>query len=174
MEFRFETKYDKKAMTVMARALRKTVRKKRSLKTRIFAVIVAVLGLALSIGDVIRRGVGGKTIVTWLAVVGVSLAAIFEDRLNGFAARKSAMAGFGSAKSVFTEDEFITETGGAKTEWSYDRVALAAETPEYFVLIFDKNHAQLCDKATIEGGTALDFRAFLAGKIGRPVVRIAK
>ena len=174
MEFRFETKYDKKATTAMARVLRKTVRKKRSLRTRFFAVIVAVLGLALSVGDVIRRNVAAKTIITWLAVAAVSLTAIFEDRINGLAARKAAMSCQNDAESIFTESGFTTKTAGAVTEWSYDRISAAAETPEYFVLIFDQNHAQVLDKSSLEGGSALEFRAFMANKIGNPVVRLEK
>ena len=49
MEFIFETTYDKEALTVMARALRKTVRKKKSRRSHIFGWIVAALGAFLAV-----------------------------------------------------------------------------------------------------------------------------
>ena len=44
-EFTFETDYDISALSAMARALRKTVRKKQSRRSRIFGWTVAVLGI---------------------------------------------------------------------------------------------------------------------------------
>ena len=49
MEFRFETDYDQETLTAMARGLRKTVRRKRSRRTHIFAGIVLVIGLASTV-----------------------------------------------------------------------------------------------------------------------------
>jgi len=40
MEFRFETVYNQKAFTSMAKALRKTIRKKRSKRSHIFGWMV--------------------------------------------------------------------------------------------------------------------------------------
>ena len=42
MEFKFETAYNQEAITIMAKALRKTVRKKRSKRSHIFGLIVVV------------------------------------------------------------------------------------------------------------------------------------
>ena len=47
MEFTTTTDYDMKTLTAMARALRKTVRKKRSRRTHIFGWIVVLLGTFL-------------------------------------------------------------------------------------------------------------------------------
>ena len=47
MEFRFETQYTAKTMAVMARALRKTIRKKRSRRSHIFGWVVFALGVLL-------------------------------------------------------------------------------------------------------------------------------
>ena len=42
MEFKFETAYNQEAITIMAKALRKTVRRKRSRRSHIFGVIVVI------------------------------------------------------------------------------------------------------------------------------------
>ena len=47
MQFTFETQYNAKTMASMARALRKTIRKKRSSRSHLFGWIVFVLGLIL-------------------------------------------------------------------------------------------------------------------------------
>ena len=49
MEFKFETAYNQEAITVMAKALRKTVRKKRSHRSHIFGVLVIILALLLTL-----------------------------------------------------------------------------------------------------------------------------
>ena len=48
MEFTFETEYIANTMTSMAKVLRKTIRKKRSLRSHIFGWIAAALGLLLT------------------------------------------------------------------------------------------------------------------------------
>ena len=48
MNITFQTVYDQKALQTMARALRKTVRKKHSRRSHIVGWIVALLGLLLS------------------------------------------------------------------------------------------------------------------------------
>ena len=48
MEFIFETIYNQKGISVMAEALRKTIRKKNSKRSHIYAVLVILLGIMLS------------------------------------------------------------------------------------------------------------------------------
>ena len=51
MPYTFETNYDFKALTAMARALRKTVRRKTSRRVRIFGGIAVVVGLLLAVPE---------------------------------------------------------------------------------------------------------------------------
>ena len=44
------------------------------------------------------------------------------------------------------------------------------ELPEYFVFLFDKNHAQIYTKAGMTGGSPEEFRAFLAEKTGKEIL----
>ena len=46
MKFTFETEYNTKTMSVMAKALRKTIRKKHSRRSHIFGWIVSALSSA--------------------------------------------------------------------------------------------------------------------------------
>ena len=49
MPYTFETNYDFKALTAMARALRKTVRRKTSRRVRVLGGIAVAVGLLLAV-----------------------------------------------------------------------------------------------------------------------------
>ena len=56
MEFICHTTYDQKALTAMARAIRKTVRARKSRRTRLYAwVIIGLLLLSVSRGEISGR-----------------------------------------------------------------------------------------------------------------------
>ena len=171
MVFTFETRYDTKALSVMARALRKTVRKKRSRRSHILGWIVIVFALLLLLAD--GFALDAYTIITSLAMLSLLLVLLFEDRLNGAVAKKRLLPGTEKAVTVFSEDKFVSTTDVGKTEWNYDKILAVAETADFFVFIFSKNHGQVYDKRSLQGGTADDFRRFIEAAAGKPVQRIA-
>jgi len=166
MEFVFETDYDSKAMTAMAKGLRKTVRKKHSRRSHIFGWIVIALGLLLSWPS---GEIRASDVLLWLAIVVMVGALLFEDRLNGYFARKKMLPGTAHAKTIFSEDGYRSETQMGNTEWKYENITAMAELPDYFVFLFSKNHAQVYDKRTLTGGTAEEFRAFMQEQTGKTV-----
>ena len=168
MEFTFVTDYDLSGLTAMARGLRKTVRKRHSRRTRIFGAIVLLLGMLLSWpGETIDF----RNVLTWAVLAIMVLVMMFEDRLNAFVSRKRMIPGTEHARSVFTEENFRSETDVVTTEWKYDKVSAMAETKEYFVFLYGKNHAQIHDKRTLTGGTVEQFRTFLEEKIGKTLTK---
>lgn len=170
MEFTFETEYNAKTMASMAKVLRKTIRKKHSRRSHIFGWIAAALGLLL----VISKGfsLGFRTIITLVALVVILVALLFEDKINGFVAKKRLLPGTEKAVTVFTEAVFISTTDIGKTEWSYDKIVLIAETRDFFVFIFSTSHAQLYDKHHLQGGTVDDFRCFIERTTKKQVQKI--
>lgn len=173
MEFRFETTYDQKGLTAMARALRKTIRKKRSRRSHIFGWCVVALAILLTaagrmleepwtVRDTLNLGVGAILIAVLLT----------EDQVNAFFAKKKMLPGTSAAKSVFTEEGYTSATEAAVTEFHYETVQQVCETADYFVLLFSKQHGQIYDKASLTGGTAEEFRTFITEKTGKPVVSI--
>ncbi len=173
MEFRFDTKYDAKALTSMARALRKTLRKKRSRRTHIWGWIVIVLGLLVSL-PLGEREITMSSVVTWVALAVMLAVFLFEDRLNGKIAGKRMLAGTERTETVFTEERYTSVSALGKSEWNYGNIKVVAENAGYFVFLFSENHAQVYDKSTISGGTVEEFREFIAGKTGAGVVRLKK
>ena len=163
MEFTFETQYNAKTLAVMAKALRKTVRKKRSRRSHIFGWIVMAFSLLLLMSD------GFRSIATWIAVLIILIALLFEDRLNGYVAKMRLLPGTDSSVAVFSENSFVSTTGVGKSEWNYDKIVTIAETEDFFVFIFSANHAQLYDKRHLSGGTVDDFRRFVESVTGKTV-----
>ncbi len=173
MGFVFETIYNQKAFTAMARALRKTVRKKRSRRSHIFGWIVIVLSLLLTVSD-FRDGIviDMKNIVTWLATLCILVVLIWEDAINGYIAGKRMLKGTEKSITVFQEDDYCSTTDIGKTEWRYDKIVMLAETVGYFVFVFSASHAQVYDKAGISGGSVEAFRKFIEGKTGKMIQRV--
>ena len=167
MEFTFNTVYDQKAVTAMARGLRKTVRKKRSRRSHIFGWLVILLILLLTVP--LDGGVEGRTIITWAAGAMILVALLFEDKLNAWLARRRMMAGTDRATSIFTEEHYCSETAAGTTQWRYDTIREIAEDKNYFVFVFDQRYAQVYDKHTLNGGSAEEFRDFIRRKTEKEV-----
>ena len=176
MKFTFETEYNQKTLSVMAKCIRNTVRKKKSKRSHIFGWIVLVLALLLSFssGD---EGfvIDSRKVITWIAALAILIALIFENQINGYFARKRILPGTEKAVSTFDTENtgsFFSETAVGKTEFSYDRIGLIAETTEYFVFLFSQSHAQIYDKNNISGGTAQEFRNFISEVTKKEIITV--
>ena len=176
MKFTFETEYNQKALSVMAKCIRKTARAKHSKRSHIFGWIVIALALLLSFssGD---EGVviTFKTVITWVAVAVMLIVLLFEDKINGYFARKRMLKGTEKAVATFdTEipDMFVSQTEVGKSEFNYDKIAMIAETDLYFVFVFSTSHAQVYDKNSLSSGTTSEFRSFITQKTGKAICPI--
>jgi len=173
MNVTFQTVYDRKALQAMAKALRKTVRKKQSRRSHVFGWIVVVLGLLLSLipGE---NGftVTGRTALTWIVVAVILVTLIWEDQINGYFAEKRALPGTKHTTAAFDEEGYTSVNAAGETRWKYENIQMVAETAEYFIFVLNVNHGQAYRKQTITGGTTEEFRAFLEKKLGKPVEQI--
>lgn len=173
MEFRFETNYDQKGLTALARALRKTIRKKHSRRSHIFGWCVVALTVLLLAAERTLGGPWALRDTLNLAVAVILIAVLItEDQVNAFFAKKKLLPGTSSARSVFTEESYTSATEAAVTEFHYETVLEVCETAAYFVLLFSKQHGQIYDKSTLSGGTVEEFRTFITEKTGKPIVSI--
>lgn len=172
-QFTFETIYNQKSMTAMAKALRKTVRRKRNRRIRIFGWIAAALGILVSLlpGEA-GITINFKTVITWLAVLVILAALLFEDQLNGTVAVRRLPPGTTKATVTFTAEGYNSSTELGTSQFTYDHIRMLAETPQYFVLEFGANHAQVYDKSSITGGTVEDFRRFIEKATGKQVQQV--
>lgn len=173
MKFVFETLYDAKGVAVMAEALRKTIRKKKSRRSHILAVLIILCAILLSLpGKDETFELTFRFVITWLVVPVMIVTLLFEDRLNGYFARKRMLTGMEKATATFGEESYISETAVGKTEFYYDNINVIAETDEYFVFIFTPNYAQIYDKNGMLEGTPEEFRRFIVEKTEKEIQRI--
>lgn len=163
--FSFETDYNMNTFISMARALRKTVRKKHSKRSHIFGWGVVVLGVASVF-------LWGPKVLTIAAVIVLILALLFEDRLNAWFAMKRMLKGMEKARSDFYEDRYRSATDIGTTEWHYDKIKGIAEDNGYFIFLFSESHTQAYDKRKMSGGSQDDFRGFIEEKTGLTMQRI--
>ena len=169
MEFTCHTKYDQQALTAMARAVRKTVRAKRSRMVRIWArIIIALLAVSLWIswGNVWQMA-ADCIVIAALLVIGWK-----EDALNAFFAKRKALPGTDTADTSFYPDHFLVMTAAAESRWQYDKILALAETGAYLVFIMGKNHALAFEKAALVGGSLPEFRRFLEEQSGQNIQNI--
>lgn len=173
MEFIFETEYNQRALTTMARGLRKTIRRKRNIRSRVIGFLTAVLGASVNFARAANGAVfDTRSVVTWLAILVLGIVFIWEDSINGYTARRRLMPGTEKASSIFHEDMFTSTTEVGRTEWNYDKILFVAETADYFVFIFSTNYAQVYDKSAILGGSLNEFRRFMERVTGKTIQKI--
>ena len=178
MEFHFTTVYDHACMTAMAKALRKTVRRKRSRRTSIFgwalvAFVIVALWLPIVTG---RRSADFGDWISLCSVAMVAFVLLREDSLNAFLAAKRMLPSSRKAEATFTDSGYRNVTEAAVTEWSYENIPLAAicDVGDYVVFALNKTFAQAYDKRTLTGGSIEEFYSFIEEKTGKTVEKAGR
>lgn len=171
MEFACHTTYDQKALTAMARAVRKTVQAKRSRQIRFYAwVIIGLLlvSLWLSWGSV------WLTVLHCAVILALLLISWKEDSINAYFAKRKALPGTDSADTKFYSDYYLVKTAAAETKWQYEKILALAESGGYLVFVMGNNHALAMEKAALEGGSISEFYRFIEEKSGHRVQKIGR
>ena len=158
MDFIIETTYDNAAMKAPARGLRKTLRAKRSRRSRIAATLVVILGMLLIWS---RKTVDVRFILTAAIMLMIVFTLLREDDLNGRIAKKRGLPGLDSAVTTFGPENYHSVTALGETIFGYDKILALAETEDFFLLIFSPSHGQVYSKKGMSGGTEDAFRNFL-------------
>ena len=170
-EFQIRTTYDQRALAVMARTLRKTLRRRRSRIVHVFGWSVVALALLLMLAECLAGtlSLDGPTVVTAVSAAVVLLVMLKEDAINGWAAGRHMLPDMREAVTVFEAETYTSTTKAAQTMWKYTQILGVYETEGYFVFFLSRRHGQIYDKAGFQKGTPERFRAFIAEKTGKPV-----
>ena len=168
MEFSFMTHYDQRTMATLARVLRKTVRASYNRRLRMVGLFIVAFAIFLALPT------GGRfsslsLFTTLLPAVVILLVMAYEDRINGGFALRRIPREKRQVLSAFNDQGYRLANGSGDTVWRYDNIAQVAETPLYFVFLFDHSPAQLYDKTSLEGGTAEALRGFIRERTGLEV-----
>lgn len=161
MKFEVTTVIDRKALTAAAKAVRKTLRRKKNLLVRGFGIAVIALEL---LNFIWFRG--------WISLaLAAALMALLlgEDAVNGAFAVRQLVPGTSEVQAIFDESGYKNITGAAESLWKYGRIEVICETKEYFIFLLGPKHGQIYDKTGFTAGSAEDFRAFISERTGKPV-----
>ena len=166
MNCEIQTEYTPVALSAMARALRKTQRKGRSLVAHILGTCLILMCVFLAITPHLvdeSQSIGYGTLAISLILL---LIMLFEDRLNGYLAYKRMLPGSKTAVTVFGEESYDTRTDGAVGKWEYSRITEICRTKRYYIFVMGKNHGQAFDREGFLQGTEAELEALLQEKTG--------
>ena len=164
MTFEIHSDITNQSMTVAARAMRRVLRRKRSIIWAIFGWTVFFINALLLIpfdGEPFALDV--RTVTSLL---------VFQDRFNGMIARKNALAGTKEYHVAFGEDSYTVVTAATTSTFRYELIDALAESQDYIIFLMKKRYAQPLDKHTLTGGTVEEFKRFLEERTGKSFRRV--
>ena len=165
MTFEIHSDITNRSMTVAARAMRRVLRRKRSIMWAIFGWNVFLFNALLLIPfDGEPFALDARTLISLLAEVILLSVLLFQDRFNGMIARKNALAG--------GEDSYTVVTAATTSTFLYELIDALAESQDYIILLMKKRYVQPLDKRTLTGGTVEEFKRFLEEKTGKTFRRV--
>ena len=160
-------------MTIASRAMRRVLRRKRSIIWAIFDWSVFLFNALLLIpfdGEPFSLDAG--TVISLLVEVMLLSVLLFQDRLNGIIACKNTLAGTKEYHVVFGEESYTVVTEVTTSTFRYELIDAMAESQDYMILLMKKRFAQPLDKRTLTGGTVEEFKRFLEEKTGKTFRRV--
>ena len=186
MTFEIHSNITNRSMTVAARAMRKVLRRKRSIMWAIFGWTVFFINTLLLIpldgfdllGNVFGIHIGEpfaldvRTVTSLLVEVMLLSVLLFQDRFNGMIARKNTLAGTKEYHVAFGEDSYTVVTAATTSTFRYELIDALAESQDYIILLMKKRYVQPLDKRTLTGGTVEEFKRFLEEKTGKDFRRV--
>ena len=173
MTFEIHSDITNRSMTIASRAMRKVLRRKRSILWAIFDWSVFFINALLLIpfdGEPFTLDAG--TVISLLVEVMLLSVLLFQDRLNGMIACKNALAGTKEYNVAFGEDSYTVVTAATTSTFHYELIDALAESQDYMILLMKKHYAQPLDKRTLTGGTVEEFKRFLEEKTGKTFRRV--
>ena len=173
MTFEIRSDITNRSMAIASRAMRRVLRRKRSIIWAIFDWSVFFINALLLIpfdGEPFTLDV--TTVTALLAEVMLLSVLLFQDRFIGMIARKNTLAGTKDYHIVFGEESYTVITEVTTSTFRYELIDAMAESQDYMILLMKKRFAQPLDKRTLTGGTVEEFKRFLEEKTGKTFRRV--
>ena len=173
MTFEIRSDITNRSMTIASRAMRRVLRRKRSIIWAIFGWSVFLFNALLLIpfdGEPFTLDAG--TVISLLAEVMLLSVLLFQDRLSGMIACKNTLAGTKEYHVVFGEESYTVVTEVTTSTFRYELIDAMAESQDYMILLMKKRYAQPLDKRTLTGGTVEECKRFLEEKTGKTFRRV--
>ena len=132
MTFEIHSDITNRSMTVASRAMRRVLRRKRSIIWAIYGWTVFFINALLLIpfdGEPFALDV--RTVTSLLVEVMLLSVLLFQDRFNGMIARKNALAGTKEYHVAFGEDSYTVVTAATTSTFRYELIDALAESQDY-------------------------------------------
>lgn len=173
MKFQFETNYDMRSLTAMAKGLRMTVRSKESKRNRIMCIVMAAIMLLL----VLANGSAALemtfwNVLNWIIIAALILSVIFDDAVNAYLSQRRKVVGREKTAVVFSPDKYQLITAKRSSSWYYTRIAALAEDRDFFVIVLNESNAQVFKKNTLKDASMDEFRTFIKQATGKEIVQM--
>ena len=173
MTFEIHSDITNRSMTIASRAMRRVLRRKRSIIWAISSWSVFFINALLLIpfdGEPFALDV--RTVTSLLVEVMLLSVLLFQDRFNGMIACKNTLAGTKDYHIAFGEESYTVVTEVITSTFRYEMIDAMAESQDYMILLMKKRFAQPLDKRTLTGGTVEEFNRFLEEKTGKTFRRV--
>ena len=161
MEFTFDLNYDQKAMTVMAKAMRKGLQEEQDKRSKIIGWVFIALTVLILLTS---KTFGWMQIAACILIAGFAAYLIWQDQVNGWLALRKLPEKMRKGRWLFREDGYFSDTEAGESDYSYENIFMIVESQGYMILVFHEGTAHIIDISTIQGGTADDFRRLLRKK----------
>ena len=161
MELKFKLNYNQKAMTAMARAVRKGLQEEQDKKSKIIGWIFVALTIFILLCS---KDFGWMQIAACFFITGFSAYLIWPDQINGYLAMKKLATNMRTGEWLFREDGYFSNTEAGESDYSYENIFMMVEFQRYMILVFHEGNAHIIDMSTVHGGSADDFRRLLRKK----------
>jgi len=151
MTFEIRSDITNRSMTIASRAMRKVLRRKRSILWAIFGWSVFLFNALLLIpfdGEPFVLDV--RTLTSMLAEVMLLSVLLFQDRFNGMIARKNTLAGTKEYHVALGEDSYTVVTAVTTSTFRYELIDALAESQDYIIFLMKKRYAQPLDGGGIQ------------------------
>ena len=149
-------------MTIAARAMRKVLRRKRSILWAIFGWSVFLFNALLLIpfdGEPFALDV--RTVTSLLVEVMLLSVLLFQDRFNGMIARKNTLAGTKEYHVAFGEDSYTVVTAATTSTFRYELIDALAESQDYIILLMKNAMRSLWTSVLLSAGRWRNSNDFL-------------
>ena len=173
MTFEIRSDITNRSMAIASRAMRRVLRRKRSIIWAIFGWSVFFINALLLIPfDGESFTLDASTMISLLVEVMLLSVLLFQDRFNGMIACKNTLAGTKDYHIAFGEESYTVVTEVITSTFRYEMIDAMAESQDYIILLMKKRYAQPLDKRTLTGGTVEEFKRFLEEKTGKTFRRV--
>ncbi len=173
MTFEIRSDITNRSMAIASRAMRRVLRRKRSIIWAIFGWSVFFINALLLIPfDGESFTLDASTMISLLVEVMLLSVLLFQDRFNGMIACKNTLAGTKDYHIAFGEESYTVVTEVITSTFRYEMIDAMAESQDYIIFLMKKRYAQPLDKRTLTGGTVEEFKRFLEEKTGKTFRRV--